>query len=231
MSMSSGSLNKGVLSDVSPRPYDGVDTREATHLETEYSVFDAVPGEWLEYFINAERDTVFDIEVDIKASVTSSVEIYVNDVLLTSVNRIRTDSVVTYTRTGLTVPAGLSRLRIAIRTGNLELYVVRFRFGTIVSIPEGFISSDSPENIRLLPVYPNPFNPATRVTFDMDEPARVNLRVYDVGGRLIKTLLDDNLPSGRHQVSLNLGTKSSGVYILVLDSDEVRLSQFVTLMK
>ncbi len=48
--------------------------------------------------------------------------------------------------------------------------------------------------------YPNPFNPLTTITFNVSRPTRVNLTVYDLSGRMVKTLLDDRVSAGPHTV-------------------------------
>ncbi len=47
---------------------------------------------------------------------------------------------------------------------------------------------------------PNPFNPSTRVAFELGEPCRTTLFVYDVSGKLVRTLIDETLPAGAHDV-------------------------------
>jgi CubicO group peptidase (beta-lactamase class C family) len=70
---------------------------------------------------------------------------------------------------------------------------------------------------------PNPFNPATTISFELSRPARVELEVYDVTGRLVATLLDGELPRGVHEVWWNatdpgLPAASSGVYLYRMDA-------------
>lgn len=57
--------------------------------------------------------------------------------------------------------------------------------------------------------FPNPFNPATTITFTVPASEKVRLAVYDVRGALVKTLLDETLPAGTHVVRWD-GTNSSG---------------------
>jgi len=74
----------------------------------------------------------------------------------------------------------------------------------------------------LLPNYPNPFNPTTTITYSPENDARVELAVYDVSGRLVRTLADHRCDAGSlHQVVWD-GTGDggerlpSGVYLLRL---------------
>jgi len=66
-----------------------------------------------------------------------------------------------------------------------------------------------PGLVRLHAPYPNPFNPQTTVAFDLGEPGRVRLAVYDLTGRRVATLLDGSRGIGRHEV-LWQGTDDTG---------------------
>lgn len=67
----------------------------------------------------------------------------------------------------------------------------------------------APAVLRLYPNQPNPFNPMTTLRFDLPVGGKVRLEVYDVAGRLIRTLLDADLPAGGHQAVWD-GTDSGG---------------------
>ena len=71
--------------------------------------------------------------------------------------------------------------------------------------------SDAPTlAFRLHQNAPNPFHPMTTIRFDLPQRARVNLRIYDVAGRLVRTLVDGSaLEAGRHETSWN-GQGDSG---------------------
>ena len=66
-----------------------------------------------------------------------------------------------------------------------------------------------PEVFSLAQNYPNPFNPMTTMRFDLPSPARIALSIFDVSGRLVIRLLDENRPAGRHEISWD-GTDGSG---------------------
>jgi lysophospholipase L1-like esterase len=75
-----------------------------------------------------------------------------------------------------------------------------------------------PGDILLHPNYPNPFNPATRLRFDLVRPSRVMLRVYDLRGRPVRALMDQSLPAGSYAVQWDGGDDAgnplpSGVYV------------------
>jgi uncharacterized repeat protein (TIGR01451 family) len=64
--------------------------------------------------------------------------------------------------------------------------------------------------------YPNPFNPSTTIRYSIPEPGRVTLKVYDILGREVITLLNEEKTTGTYEVKLNANTLSSGVYFYQL---------------
>ena len=61
-------------------------------------------------------------------------------------------------------------------------------------------SSDRPTRTRLVGAMPNPFNPRTEIAFDLADEAEVEIAIYDVAGRRVRSLLSQRLPVGRHRV-------------------------------
>ncbi|HSG28239.1 MAG TPA: T9SS type A sorting domain-containing protein, partial [Candidatus Krumholzibacterium sp.] len=73
-----------------------------------------------------------------------------------------------------------------------------------------------PSSFRLYNAYPNPFNPATTLRFEVPVQSRVRLVLYDVLGRELETLVDEFLPPGRHEVRWNASVRASGMYYVRL---------------
>jgi len=88
-----------------------------------------------------------------------------------------------------------------------------------------------PEEITLRQNYPNPFNPATVISYDLPEQSHVTLQVYDIMGRYITTLVNDQVPGGQHQVTFDAADLSSGTYIYRLQAGNVVLTRSLTLIK
>jgi len=75
-----------------------------------------------------------------------------------------------------------------------------------------------PNNFLTLENYPNPFNPATTISFDLPKDGNVNLKIYDVTGRLVRVLVQEHKLAGAHTILWDglddAGQKvASGVYI------------------
>jgi hypothetical protein len=65
---------------------------------------------------------------------------------------------------------------------------------------------------RLDQNYPNPFNPVTTIQFTLPKPGQVNLKIYDVLGREVMTVIDKKMEVGVHKIPVNANGLSSGVY-------------------
>ncbi len=84
---------------------------------------------------------------------------------------------------------------------------------------------------RLLRNYPNPFNPETVVPFELVERTAVSLKVYDLLGRLVETLVEGELSAGVHEVIFRAGELPTGVYLVRLEAGGWVSTQRMTLMK
>jgi hypothetical protein len=83
---------------------------------------------------------------------------------------------------------------------------------------------------------PNPFNPVTRISFYLERGGRVTLRIFDVAGRLVTTLVDRDLPAGPHSVTWrghdDRGRQvATGVYFYALRSSKNVLTRSMVLLK
>jgi hypothetical protein len=73
-----------------------------------------------------------------------------------------------------------------------------------------------PADYTVLECYPNPFNNTTRIRYDLPQPGRVELTLYDLQGRLVKTLFDESVGAGRHEVRAEGNGLASGTYFVSL---------------
>ncbi len=97
-------------------------------------------------------------------------------------------------------------------------------------------AEDLPREWRLGAACPNPFNPATRIRYELPAGGRVRLLVYDLKGRLVRRLLDEERPAGRHEVTWDgrddggAGV-ASGTYLLTLRAGSHVARQKLTLLR
>ncbi len=75
------------------------------------------------------------------------------------------------------------------------------------------VNSLIPKTYELYQNYPNPFNPSTKIAFDLPQDAKVKLVIYDILGRQIKTLVDNELrTAGKYTIEFNGSHLASGIY-------------------
>lgn len=133
------------------------------------------------------------------------------------------------------------------KTGSTMIYVVvRDNGGTadggvdslVVSFPVTVLLNTSNEDDIVLPFtfelqqnHPNPFNPGTMIPFSLPERTHVNLDVFDVSGRLVARLLNQDLAAGIHRIPFDAAGLSSGLYIVRLQTTIGVQSIRMTLVK
>jgi hypothetical protein len=83
----------------------------------------------------------------------------------------------------------------------------------------------------LKPNYPNPFNPSTQIAFSITKEGPVSLRVYDILGREVATLVNENRKPGQYTERFDGSRVASGVYMYVLRSSEGHLTSRMLLSK
>lgn len=92
-------------------------------------------------------------------------------------------------------------------------------------------SSLIPESFSLYQNYPNPFNPSTTIRFDLPVKDLVSLKIYDITGREIKSLLNGSLSPGIYSVLFDASDLSSGVYFYMLRTSSFTKTMKMTLLK
>jgi len=108
----------------------------------------------------------------------------------------------------------------------------RFRTsGTSTPTANEAEAEEVPEGIALHQNYPNPFNPETTIAFDVPESMNVTVKVYDMLGKEVATLLSETLPAGNHQVQWNASGMPSGVYIYQLRAGRHTYTKALSLIK
>ena len=90
---------------------------------------------------------------------------------------------------------------------------------------------EAPREFQLLQNYPNPFNPSTSISFGVPEASSVTLRVYDMLGREVATLANEDLAAGTYTKMFNAANLASGVYIYRLTSGSLVQMKKMVLMK
>ena len=79
--------------------------------------------------------------------------------------------------------------------------------------------------------YPNPFNPTTTIPFSIVNSEHVRLRIFDILGRTVATLVDDYLPAGLYDYNFDASHLPSGVYMYQISTNNFRMNKKMVLIK
>ena len=101
----------------------------------------------------------------------------------------------------------------------------------ITSIDEGNLQGEIPTEFSLSQNYPNPFNPSTNITFALSKDSYVNLAVYDISGKLIQQLVDQQFAIGKHTVTFEASNLASGIYLYRIQAGSFTQIKRMALMK
>ncbi len=103
-------------------------------------------------------------------------------------------------------------------------------FGTV---PVGInqINTEIPEKYFLHTNFPNPFNPVTRINFDIPRYSLVTIKVYSVVGKEVETIISESLKPGVYSVNYDAGNLAAGIYFYRLTSDKFSQTRKMALIK
>lgn len=93
------------------------------------------------------------------------------------------------------------------------------------------VSSQTPSSYKLYQNYPNPFNPSTKIAFDLPKRDFVSLKLYDITGKEVKTLLNADMNIGKYEYELNASDLNSGVYFYTLITSGFKETKKMLLVK
>ncbi len=102
----------------------------------------------------------------------------------------------------------------------------------VTALPVSVVGNDAlPEGYALYHNYPNPFNPVTTIRFAIPAASRVVIKLFDILGNEIKTLVDAGYAAGEHQVRFNAGDLASGLYVYRMEAGNFVWARKLTLLK
>ncbi|HCA42663.1 MAG TPA: hypothetical protein DEP28_05350, partial [Bacteroidetes bacterium] len=133
------------------------------------------------------------------------------------------NSQLNYTFTDKNLNSGLYKYRLKQidYNGNFEYFNL-----------DNSVSIGTPGKITLNQNYPNPFNPVTNISFEISSNAKISLKIYDLSGKLINTLISDiEYNSGYYSISFNGSNLSSGIYFYNLEVNGISYIKKMSLIK
>ncbi len=125
--------------------------------------------------------------------------------------------------------------------GNLEINYINSETVKVSAVPYSFVTStpsdeQQPKDFMLYQNYPNPFNPSTKIKYSISSVGTslmkfVQLEVYDILGKKVKTLINENKQPGNYEVRFNAGSLPSGIYFYQLRSNGFVQTRKMMLLK
>jgi hypothetical protein len=121
---------------------------------------------------------------------------------------------------------------------------VRSDFGSIIGLvpnigcaecedgPDNFIDNENtPKEFSLKQNFPNPFNPSTNIQFDFPKDNFITIKIYDILGKEVYTLVNEFKQAGRYSVAFDARNLSSGIYYYTLISGNFKDTKRMVILK
>ena len=147
---------------------------------------------------------------------------------------LSTDGGANFTQASIGGGAGAGELAIErgyildMRTSGISKLSVNYN--VITSLQENIITG-IPDKFNLYQNYPNPFNPSTTIKFDLPKSGNVTLKLYDLLGREVSSLVNGYRNAGQYEISFNGNNFSSGIYFYRLQYDGLMQTKKFMLVK
>lgn len=117
------------------------------------------------------------------------------------------------------------------RIRNNENILVLLSIGEVMTGRKDEIVNVIPNSYKLEQNYPNPFNPTTTISYSIPKDGLVNIRVYDITGREIRTLVNEIKVTGNYSIVFNGSNLSSGVYFYKIEAGDFVQTKRMVLIK
>jgi hypothetical protein len=93
------------------------------------------------------------------------------------------------------------------------------------------VTFSMPDRYYISQNYPNPFNAATTIKYGIPERSHVTIEIYDILGRQVETLVDEERPAGQHQIVWRADNQPSGVYFYHIQAGEYESSDKMVFLR
>ena len=138
----------------------------------------------------------------------------------------------TFTEFELTGLDAASTYYFALRAFDGSLNLSEFSNEVTISMATGIETAiQIPDKFELSQNYPNPFNPSTNIKYSVPSASLVQITVYDLLGREVETLVNSVKQPGTYQITLDMSSFASGIYIYRLKAGSFTQTQRLTLLK
>lgn len=209
-------VNKGVPF----RSNEGVDIEASNDIGGGYDIGWIEDGEWVEYTINVAEDGIYTV-IPVIASVPGggSLHIEFNGVNLTGKRSVPVTGGWQFWQEipipDIELKAGKQIMHVAFYGGEFNLNWIEIKKSSATSVNN---SSNLPIKYELAQNYPNPFNPTTTISYSIPHNGLVQLKIFDVLGNEVISLVNKEQMRGNHKIVFNAYNLSSGIYFYRLHS-------------
>jgi hypothetical protein len=93
------------------------------------------------------------------------------------------------------------------------------------------LKNELPTTYSISQNYPNPFNPTTKINYSVPKTSYVTVKVYDILGRVVATIVNENKPVGNYSVQFNANRLTSGIYFYRMESGSFSQTKKLLLLK
>lgn len=212
---------------------DGVDIEACSDFSSNgFNIGWIETGEWLKYTLNAAQSGLYDINLNVAAPNTGGK-------IILSLDGQSIAGLLDVPATGgyqnwqyLSVPdiylsSGVHTIQTRFFFGGFNFSYMDF----VLTATDAKSESKPPFIYSLEQNYPNPFNPSTNIKYSTKEYGNVEIKVFDILGREIATLVDKELPAGNHNVTFEDKELSSGIYYYTLNAGDFTTAKKMILLK
>ncbi len=120
---------------------------------------------------------------------------------------------------------------LALNMQTSGMYKLNITYSVLTNISETFYSTNIPSSLNLHQNFPNPFNPSTKIRFDLPFSSDVNLSVYDYLGREVTQLINGMKQAGSYEIDFNASNMASGIYFYKLSTNSSVITKKMMLVK
>ena len=96
---------------------------------------------------------------------------------------------------------------------------------------EVLVDLGTPASFKLVQNYPNPFNPSTMISYHLPEASQVTLKIYDILGKEVSSLVNERQEAGMYNTSFDASKLTTGIYIARLSAGKYTKSIKMSLVK
>ena len=104
--------------------------------------------------------------------------------------------------------------------------------GTVLGLESGSLSVvEFADDFKLNPTYPNPFNPNTTISFEVNQYSDITVNIYDINGKVVENLYSGFKSAGNYSIDWKANNLPSGVYFVNVNTESFTATQKITLLK